>query len=44
MHAPRAPHLEATHRILSYLKSDLGRGLLFANHGHMRVEVYTNVE
>lgn len=44
MHAPRTSHLEATYRILRYLKSDLGRGLLFTSQGHMRVEVYTDAD
>lgn len=41
IHAPQTPHLEATYRILRYLKSAPGRGLLFTSHGHVRVEVYT---
>ena len=44
MHVPRTPHLEATFRILRYLKSALGRSLLFSNNGHIRVEVYSDVD
>lgn len=41
MHALRTPHLEATFRILRYLKSTSGKGFLFSNNGHMGVEIYT---
>lgn len=44
MHAPRSPHLEAVFRILRYLKSAPGKGLLFANYGHLKVEAYTDAE
>lgn len=33
MHDPRSPHLETVFRILRYLKSAPGKGLLFASHG-----------
>ena len=32
MHAPRKPHLDATHRVLHYAKSILNYGLFYA-HG-----------
>lgn len=34
MHDPRSTHLEAVYRILRYLKSAPGRGLIFSNNGH----------
>ncbi|XP_010255663.1 PREDICTED: uncharacterized protein LOC104596281 [Nelumbo nucifera] len=37
------PHQPATARILRYLKKFLGAGLLFEKHGHLKVEVYTDV-
>ena len=41
MHSPRPKHYEADLRILRYLKGTLGKGLLFANNGYLKVEVYT---
>ncbi|KAL5706521.1 Beta-galactosidase 8 [Ranunculus cassubicifolius] len=42
MHAPRTSHLIAAHRILRYLKSSPGRGLLFQKHDNLRVEAFTD--
>ncbi|XP_059629766.1 uncharacterized mitochondrial protein AtMg00810-like [Cornus florida] len=42
MHSPHTLHLDATIRILHYLKGCSGRGILFANHGHLRVEAWTD--
>uniref|UniRef100_A0A0A9C2X5 Reverse transcriptase Ty1/copia-type domain-containing protein n=1 Tax=Arundo donax TaxID=35708 RepID=A0A0A9C2X5_ARUDO len=36
---PRSGHLEAVYRILRYLKSSPGNGLMFKSHGHLNVEV-----
>ncbi|XP_019053901.1 PREDICTED: uncharacterized protein LOC109114922 [Nelumbo nucifera] len=44
MHAPKATHLEAAHRVLRYLKKFPGTGLLFGKHEHIRVEVYTDAD
>jgi len=44
MHDPRSSHLDAVHRILRYLKSCPGKGILFSNHGHMKVEGYTDAD
>ncbi|BBH01926.1 ABC-2 type transporter family protein, partial [Prunus dulcis] len=39
MHAPSEAHMDAVNRILRYLKSSPGRGLMFGRHGHLDVEV-----
>ena len=44
MHDPRSQHLNAVHRILRYLKSCPGKGILFSNHGHLRIEGYTDAD
>ncbi|CAL5418427.1 unnamed protein product [Camellia sinensis] len=44
MHEPRAPHLDAVYRILRYLKSAPGKGILFSNHGHLRLEAFTDAD
>lgn len=42
MYAPHQIHLEATMKILRYLKSSLEKGLYFSKHDHLRVEAYTD--
>lgn len=44
MHDPRKPHMDAVERILRYLKSAPGKGLLFSNHDHLKVEGYTDAD
>ncbi|XP_059627255.1 TMV resistance protein N-like [Cornus florida] len=44
MYSPRTPHLDAAIRNLRYLKGCPGRGILFANHGYLHVEAWTNVD
>ena len=44
MHDPCERHRKAVYRILRYLKSCLGRGLLFSHHKHLKVEVYSNAD
>ena len=44
MHSLGEEHFEVAYRILKYLKRKLGRGLLFENHDHSRIEAYTNVD
>ena len=44
MHDPRTTHLEAVERILRYLKSCPGRGVLLSKHNHLRIEVYTDAD
>jgi hypothetical protein len=36
--------MEAVYRILRYLKSSPGKGLLFSQHGHLKIEVYIDAE
>ena len=35
MHDPRDSHMQAVFRILRYLKSTPGKGLLFSKHSHL---------
>ena len=44
MHEPRTVHLDAVYRILRYLKSAPGKGILFSNHGHLRLEAFTDAD
>lgn len=44
MHDPRKPHMDAVDRILRYLKSAPGEGLIFTKHNHMKVEGYTDAD
>ena len=44
MHSPLKSYLEVVYRILKYLKSSLGKGILYQNNGNLRLEVYTNVD
>jgi hypothetical protein len=43
MHDPRVVHQEVVDRIICYLKSCPGRGLIIEKNNHMRIEVYTYV-
>lgn len=38
MQDPRFIHLEAVHRILTYLKFAPGKIFIFLNNGHMKIE------
>ena len=42
MHCPREVHLQATYRILHYLKGTPGRGILYKRNGNTILEAYTN--
>ncbi|XP_062118782.1 uncharacterized mitochondrial protein AtMg00810-like [Humulus lupulus] len=42
IHCPYKEHLEVTYRILRYLKSILGKGLLFKRGSSISVEVFTD--
>ena len=44
MHAPFKLHLEASYKIVRYLKGTPGKGLLFQKDGELKLEVYTNVD
>ncbi|XP_028087207.1 uncharacterized protein LOC114287942 [Camellia sinensis] len=44
MHDPCVPHSDAVYRILRYLKSAPGKGILFSNHGHLRLEAFTDAD
>ncbi|BBH05042.1 HXXXD-type acyl-transferase family protein [Prunus dulcis] len=44
MHAPSEAHMDAVNRILRYLKSSPGRGLMFGRHGHLDVEGHTDAD
>jgi hypothetical protein len=44
IHDPRKPHMDDVERILRYLKSTPGKGILFSNNGHLRVEGYTDAD
>ena len=41
MHNPSEDHMDAVIRILRYLKSSPGKGLLFSKNGHLRINGYT---
>jgi hypothetical protein len=43
MHDLRSSHLDAMNRILRYLKSCLGKGILFSNHGHLKGYMLTGL-
>ncbi|XP_047331548.1 secreted RxLR effector protein 161-like [Impatiens glandulifera] len=42
MHDPRETHMDAVYRILRYLKTKSGKGLLFKPQGHLDVQGYTD--
>ena len=44
MHSPRETHMKAVRRILRYLKSSPGKGVLFARHDHLKIEAYTDAD
>jgi hypothetical protein len=44
MHCPSEEHMEAVIRILRYLKSSPGKGLMFSKNDHLRVEGYTDAD
>jgi hypothetical protein len=44
MHSPRESHMEVVYRILRYLKSSPGKGLLFSRHDHLKIEAYTDAD
>ena len=40
MHSPCEVHMEAVLKILRYLKSSPGKGLLFTKNHHLQIEAY----
>ncbi|KAB2621081.1 hypothetical protein D8674_037660 [Pyrus ussuriensis x Pyrus communis] len=44
MHSPSVDHVAAVMRILAYLKSALGKGILYVSHGHMRIKGFTDAD
>ena len=44
MSSPIVDHWAAVEQILCYLKGALGRGILYNNHGHNRLECFTNAD
>ncbi|XP_019056176.1 PREDICTED: uncharacterized protein LOC109115946 [Nelumbo nucifera] len=44
MHKPRSSHMQAVKRILAYLKGCPRKGILYSNHGHLKVEAYSNAD
>ena len=44
MHNPSEDHMGAVIRILQYLKSSPGRGLMFRKHSHLNIEGYTDAD
>jgi len=42
MHNPKERHLQAINKLLQYLKTSPGRGLLFKRNEQLKMEVYTN--
>jgi len=44
MHCPSKDHMDAVGRILQYLKSAPGRGLMFSKNGHLDIEGYTDAD
>jgi len=44
MYCPSEDHMDAVLRILRYLKSSLGKGLMFSKNNHLRVEGYADAD
>lgn len=44
MHDPRKGHMEVVYRILRYLKSAPGKGLIFRKNGHLGIEGYCDAD
>ncbi|KAK8945162.1 hypothetical protein KSP39_PZI008022 [Platanthera zijinensis] len=44
MYTPKTRHVDAAHRILRYLKSSPGRGILFSPSTDLKIEVYTDAD
>lgn len=44
MHCPSEDHMAAVTRILRYIKSSPGKGLMFSKNNHLKVDSYTNAD
>ncbi|KAL0323461.1 UNVERIFIED_CONTAM: Retrovirus-related Pol polyprotein from transposon RE2 [Sesamum angustifolium] len=44
MDKPRSIHWGAALRILKYIKTSPGKGLLFKRHGHVKIEAYSDAD
>jgi len=44
MHNPKDSHLQAVYRLLRYLKSTLGKGILYKKHENLKLECYTDAD
>jgi hypothetical protein len=44
MHNPKDSHLQAVYRLLRYLKSTPGKGILYKKHENLKLECYTDVD
>ena len=44
MHDPREIHLQATYRVLHYLRTHLGKGILFKKTSNITLEIYTDAD
>ncbi|CAL9005297.1 unnamed protein product, partial [Prunus brigantina] len=44
MHSPSEDHMNAVLRILRYLKSAPGKGLMFSKHGHLNIDGYSDAD
>ena len=42
MHEPREPHLQASYRVLHYLKGNPEKGILFKKNDTLTLEAYTD--
>lgn len=42
MHAPRRPHMEATLRVLRYLKNSPGQGLFFPSQNDLSLRAFSD--
>ena len=44
MHSPKEAHLQATYRVLQYLKGTLGKGILLKRNEGLVLETYTDAD
>ena len=44
MHSPLKSFMEAMYRIIIYLKTTLGKGIMFQRNGDFKLEAYTYVD